>query len=327
MTPVFSESQSNQGSSCNNVITRTWRVTDFCGNSASCSQIIRVNDTTAPELTGCPTPALTITEPPPPANVVASDNCDGPLTPVFTETQTGAACNRVIARTWTATDRCGNSASCSQVITVIDTTPPVLSGCPSATLTITDISEMPPPANVTATDNCDSSLTPVFTEDQTNPGSSCQNVITRTWVATDLAGNSASCSQVITVVDTEAPVVSAISVNPSVLWPPNHTLQDVTVGYTATDNCPGARCVLSVSSNEPVLGPGSGHTDPDWIIIDDHHVQLRAERAGGGGGRVYTITITCTDAEGNISTATAQVQANQQITGANPGGTPKSARP
>ena len=52
-----------------------------------------------------------------------------------------------------------------------------------------------------------------------------------------------------------------------------------------------------MTANEPVLGPGSGNTDPDWIITDPGPkvspamlgVELRAERAGGGIGRVYTI--------------------------------------
>ena len=44
------------------------------------------------------------------ADVVTPGNCDG---------------NFTITRTWTATDECGNSASCDQVIGVKDSTPPV----------------------------------------------------------------------------------------------------------------------------------------------------------------------------------------------------------
>jgi hypothetical protein len=64
---------------------------------------------------------------------------------------------------------------------------------------------------------------------------------------------------------------------------------------------------LSVSSNEPDNGIGDGDTAPDWIIVDAHHVQLRAERAGTGEGRIYTITITSTDSAGNSSIQTTQV--------------------
>jgi len=99
------------------------------------------------------------------------------------------------------------------------------------------------------------------------------------------------------------PTITGATADPSVLWPPNHRLVNVTVSYDVTDNCPlpPDSCTLSVTSNEPVNGHGSGHTSPDWIVLDDHHVLLRAERAGNGNGRIYTITITCIDSGGNSS--------------------------
>jgi len=99
------------------------------------------------------------------------------------------------------------------------------------------------------------------------------------------------------------PTITGALANPSVLWPPNHRLVHVTVDYNVTDNCPlpPDSCTLSVTSNEPINGTGDGDTFPDWIVLDDHHVLLRAERAGNGNGRIYTITITCTDSGGNSS--------------------------
>jgi hypothetical protein len=41
--------------------------------------------------------------------------------------------------------------------------------------------------------------------------------------------------------------------------------------------------------------------------VDDHHVRLRAERAGPGLGRVYTVLATCTDSHKNSSGATVTV--------------------
>jgi hypothetical protein len=42
-------------------------------------------------------------------------------------------------------------------------------------------------------------------------------------------------------------------------------------------------------------------------VVDNHHVRLRAERAGGGNGRIYTITIHATDTYGNTSSQSVAV--------------------
>jgi hypothetical protein len=91
------------------------------------------------------------------------------------------------------------------------------------------------------------------------------------------------------------PEISDVAASPNVLWPPNHKMVPVAVGYTVADDCvPAPVCDLSVSSNEGE-GGGSGHTSPDWDVMGPHVVDLRAERAGKGGDRIYTITIDCTD--------------------------------
>lgn len=100
--------------------------------------------------------------------------------------------------------------------------------------------------------------------------------------------------------------ISDVSVDQPVLQPPNHRLVNVAVDYQVASACP-VTCTLSVSSNEPIDGTGDGDTSPDWIVIDAHHVKLRAERSGNGKDRVYTITITCTDDAGNSSSQTVTV--------------------
>ena len=122
----------------------------------------------------------------------------------------------------------------------------------------------------------------------------------------DLDNNSSTAT---TTASNPPPTITNATADPSVLWPPNHRMVNVTVSYDVTDNCalPPDSCTLSVTSNEPVLGHGSGHTSPDWIVVDDHHVQLRAEREGNGNGRIYTITITCTDSGGNSSEEQVEV--------------------
>jgi len=92
------------------------------------------------------------------------------------------------------------------------------------------------------------------------------------------------------------PSVSGATADPAALWPPNHQMRDVTVSYDAGTDC--ASCTLGVSSNEPENGTGDGDTSPDFEVVDNHHVRLRAERAGNGSGRTYTITITCVNGAG-----------------------------
>lgn len=117
----------------------------------------------------------------------------------------------------------------------------------------------------------------------------------------DLGNNSATAT---TTASNPPPTITGATADPSVLWPPNHRMVNVTVSYDVTDNCalPPGPCTLDVTSNEPVLGHGSGHTSPDWTVLDDHHVLLRAERSGNGDGRIYTTIISCVDSGGNSST-------------------------
>jgi hypothetical protein len=118
--------------------------------------------------------------------------------------------------------------------------------------------------------------------------------------------SSATATSTLEVADTTSPVITGLTVSPETLGAPNHKLIDVTVGYAAADFS-GATCELSVTSNEPSNGLGDGDTSVDWFLVDAHHVQLRAERAGTGSGRIYTITVTCADPSNNRSTAAATV--------------------
>jgi hypothetical protein len=96
------------------------------------------------------------------------------------------------------------------------------------------------------------------------------------------------------------PAITGASATPASLWPPNHKMVDVFVDYDVTAPCGEPRtCALGVASNEPVKNDHSSH---DWIVLDEHHLELRAERWGNGTGRIYTITIGCSDTRGNSAT-------------------------
>jgi DNA/RNA endonuclease G (NUC1) len=118
-------------------------------------------------------------------------------------------------------------------------------------------------------------------------------------------GTPAQCASAtvnVTVTDTSAPSISPLTLSTNLLWPPNHKMIDVTVDYTAADNGDSApACSLNVSSNEPADGTGDGDQAPDWQIVDNHHVRLRAERVATGTGRVYTVGADCVDRFGNLA--------------------------
>lgn len=124
--------------------------------------------------------------------------------------------------------------------------------------------------------------------------------------ATDSEGHVATCESTITVEDTIAPVITKTSVNPEVLWPPNHKMVPVKVRALVEDACGAASWkIVEVRSNQAVDAKGSGNTSPDWRITGNHTVLLRAERSGKDkGGRVYTIVIQATDEAGNKSERT-----------------------
>ncbi len=116
------------------------------------------------------------------------------------------------------------------------------------------------------------------------------------------------------VVDTTDPVVN-VSLSPNMLWPPNHTMHDITATVNVTDVCdPNPTFVLkSVTSSEFDDATGDGHTTDDIAGTElgtpDTTFQVRAERDGAKIGRTYTVTYTGSDASGNDADDSATVVA------------------
>src|SRR5206468_9550868 len=118
-------------------------------------------------------------------------------------------------RTWQATDACGNFAQCSQKVTVVDTTAPVITcGNTNKTVELGTAWTFDAP---TATDNSGSNTITVVST-VTNATGHCGSTFdaTRTWQANDACGNFAQCSQKVTVVDTTAPVITCGNTNKTV---------------------------------------------------------------------------------------------------------------
>jgi len=118
----------------------------------------------------------------------------------------------------------------------------------------------------------------------------------------DGTGNIISCGTTVKVVDRLPPLIKSATAHPSVLWPPNHKMVEIRIRPEIKDLCDDAKWrIVSVTSNEPDNGSGDGGTSPDWEILGDHGLKLRAERSGNGNGRIYTVTLRAEDSVGNQS--------------------------
>lgn len=127
--------------------------------------------------------------------------------------------------------------------------------------------------------------------------------------ATDLQGHTTEGMFLVTVRDTTPPVITRVEASVPVLWPPDHRMVAERFTVVATDNGdanPISR-IVSITSNQPINGPGDGNTDPDYQITGPLTANLRAERSSGND-RIYTITIATTDASGNTASRTCEVR-------------------
>ncbi|MVT08157.1 gliding motility-associated C-terminal domain-containing protein [Chitinophaga tropicalis] len=179
-------------------LTRTWTATDNCGNKNTMQQVILVQDTTRPTFTVVPPADTTVScdaIPDAPANISATDNC-GSVKISYTQSResiTGAcASNYRLIRTWTAKDNCSNTAVVRQVITVVDTTRPVIDPAP-ADVTLTCGQSIPVAATLYAKDNCDGTFPKkvTMTTDPYTVDVCAGYTIIRRWNITDACGNAA----------------------------------------------------------------------------------------------------------------------------------------
>src|SRR2546422_8373273 len=142
------------------------------------------------------------------ALVRASDNC-GLLSTNVTHLDGGTACASNRTFTIIVTDACQNKATNTLVYTWrVDVNRPALTGLPAASTNYQCFSQVPAAPTVTANDNCDGAIQVSYTQTQSNPGSSCNNIIKRTWSAADTCGNSTNFIQTITVNDTTPPTIT-----------------------------------------------------------------------------------------------------------------------
>ncbi len=233
-----------------------WTVTDSDGNTATCTQTVRVSR--RPEIT-CPADVtLTATGERTPVDIgtaTATDVEDGTLTPTHDAPANGFPVGDTVV-TWTATDSSGLSAVCTQTIHVRGT--PQLQ-CPAdvvveATGDFTSVDL----GVVTATDHEDGSLTPA--NDAPAGGFPRGETIVH-WTVTDSDGNTATCTQTVRV-----------SSRPQIVCPADKLVEATDVftpvdlgTATATDVEDGT---LTPTNDAPADGFPLGETQVTWRAVD-----------------------------------------------------------
>ena len=291
------------------VIERTWSATatDACGltATATCTQTIEVKDIIAPEIQAADTsfecepgnnfyPDLTLAEWTGLVEATASDNCND-LEPTLQSVEVGGpdTCTTVYTLTWVATDDCENETTEHQLVTITDTTAPVVEvTCAADTTVVSDMYcnvdlPMDPPTYVIT--DCDSladvhishevSTVPDLTYSDDDVHEGCYTVV-QTWsvTATDWCGQSttATCVRNIHVEDQMAPVITGESLvdvscddwaqyTDSILVEATDNC-DSDVTLTFTQNMASGVCPESYLRTYTAVDDCGNHTDFEQII-------------------------------------------------------------
>jgi gliding motility-associated-like protein len=281
----------------------TFSVVDASLNTATCSFLVTVVDTIAP-VAVCFSDT-TLTNDPDSCGAIftyawpnVTDNCDtvfsisqidtsglfpGDLFPIGT--------TEII---FTVEDNSSNVDTCNFFVTVIDVDPPTISNCPLDTVLNNDSSlcgavfvySIP-----TAMDNCGSVLTPVqidttgYMSNDLFPVGTTQLV----YAVTDSAGNSDTCSFIITVNDVETPVLSCPT--DTIIF---NNADSCGAFFTylppmANDNCDTSLTIVQIDTT----GYVSGNLFP---VGSTEIVYAVADMAGNSDTCSFTITVVDTAA-------------------------------
>jgi hypothetical protein len=203
-TPIVTHvSDVSDGLTCPETITRTYNVADEAGNNIDVTQIITVEDITAPTASNpLPLSVQCVGDIPAP-NVGwvtdEADNCTAaPTVTWVSDVSDGMSCPETITRTFSVTDDCGNETLVDQLVIVNDVDAPVADAASLATETaFCDVTLTAP----TATDNCDGTVTGVA--DVTFPINTV-GTTTVTWTFTDACGNASTQTQDVVIEQIDA---------------------------------------------------------------------------------------------------------------------------
>jgi PKD repeat protein len=298
LTPTIVSSDMISGA-CPKVITRTWKATDASGNFATCEQTITVQDTTAPVFTTVPQDMTVESDGAGNAaeltawlgSAAASDTCGNvTVTNNFGGLSDGCGATGSATVTWTATDECGNSATTSATFTVVDTTAPVFTAVPQDETVESDGAGNAAELNAWLAGAAAGSATITNNFSGLSDGCGATGSATVMWTAADECGNSATTSATFTIVDTTAPVFTAVP-------------QDAVVSRDGNGNTDELNAWLASVVEATDVGGG--------VEITNNFTSFPY---GCGNTGSVTVVWTAEDACGNKATTSAKFTINDPTT-------------
>ena len=173
-------------------------------------------------------------------------------------------------------DCLGGAFTCTQVVTVVDTTAPVVACPTNKTVQCGTAWAFDTPTAVDAC--CGTNVTIAVTSTITN-SPACPLVVVRTWTVTDCCTNSVNCSQMVTVVDTIPPSIAC----PSNIVVKTCGTNSVVVNWSlsATDTCSS----VTVTSTPP---SGSAFAPNTTNVV----VATATDGCGNKSTCSFTVTVT-----------------------------------
>lgn len=252
---------SNDGPSTYSVgtTTVTWSAVDSSGNTASQTQTVTLIDTLSPVITA-------------PADVtVEATSADGTIVDIGTATADDEIGIETITSdspelfllgetlvTWTVTDEAGNTASATQLVTLVDTTPPQIVA-PQG-LTVEATSELETVVDIGTPVSSDEIEVESVTNNAPQVFSLGETIVL--WTATDVSGNERTVEQIVNIVDTTPPT---ITLPPRVeVEATSHDTTIADIGSASADDAVG---IASITSNAPEFYE-LGSTFVVWTATD-----------------------------------------------------------
>ncbi len=153
-----------------------------------------------------------------------------------------------------------------------------------------------------ADDICDAAPQVAFADAVASGACADEEVITRTWTATDASDNAMSCNQSINVVDATAPVIACNA--PATIVPPD---APISFTATATDNCDPNVLVEIVDFDCFFTNPAGKLVDKTKSCVVRFAGDTLTVFDSGGVGDTITWTVRAADRCGEVSEVVCEI--------------------